>query len=280
VKLLNDKPIGIFDSGMGGLTVAREIIRALPKEKIIYFGDTARLPYGPRDLEEVRHFVFEIIEFLKTLDVKLVVIACNTGTAAGLRDAQAHFDLPIIGVIEPGARAAVQATVNRKVGVIATQGTINSSEYVKAIHNFDAGVEVYTQACPLLVDFVERGETRGERVKQVVGWYLEPLLKAQIDTLILGCTHYPLLASVIGKVATSRVELISSARETALEVKALLARRGHLRRNSSPAHRFLASGETTQFLKSGRRFLGREIRKVEKVDLGAFFAERNLVWLE
>lgn len=270
---MNDKPIGIFDSGVGGLTVAREMIRYLPKENIIYFGDTARLPYGPRDLNEVRGFVFEIIEFFQTLDVKLIVIACNTGTAAGLKDVQEHFNLPIVGVIEPGARGAVQATINRKVGVIATQGTINSSAYVKAIHAFDAGVEVYTQACPILVDFVEQGETRGGQVEQVLRFYLEPLLAAEIDTLILGCTHYPLLASAISKVVTPRVELISSAKETALEVKALLARRRHLRKNSSPRYRFIASGDVSQFLKLGRRFFGREIKQVERVDLRSFLSE-------
>jgi glutamate racemase len=265
---LNNKPIGIFDSGVGGLTVVREIIRYLPEEKIVYFGDTARVPYGPRNLNEVRGFVFEIAEFLRALDVKLIVIACNTGTAAGLKDAQEYFDIPIVGVIEPGARGAIQATISRKIGVIATQGTINSNEYIKAIHAFDAGVEVHAQACPMLVDFAEQGETRGKRVKQVIKWYLDPLTAAGIDTLILGCTHYPLLASAISNVVTSRIELISSARETAIEVKELLSRRKHRRKKGPrPAHRFLATGDVDQFMKLGQRFLGRRIKQVEKVNL-------------
>lgn len=266
---MNSKPIGIFDSGVGGLTVVRAVIEELPNEHIIYFGDTARVPYGPRDLNEVKGFVFEIVEFLQQEGVKIVVIACNTGTAAGLSDAQKYFDIPIIGVIEPGARGAVQATVNRRIGVIGTKGTIESSSYNKAIHAFDAGIDVYTQACPPFVEFVERGETTGPHIQTVVEGYLASLKRAQVDTVILGCTHYPLLTSVIGKVMGDKVKLINSATETAYEVRENLVRRGFLRNEKpAPAYRFIVSGDDKTFLSLSQRFLGRKIDEVEKASLG------------
>ncbi len=266
---MNNKPIGIFDSGVGGLTVVRAVLEELPNENIIYFGDTARVPYGPRDLNEVKGFVFEIVEFLQREGVKIVVIACNTGTAAGLADAQKYFDIPIIGVIEPGARAAVQATVNRRIGVIGTKGTINSSSYNKAIHAFDAGIDVYTQACPPFVEFVERGETTGSRIEAVVEKHVTSLKNAQVDTIILGCTHYPLLTSVISKEMGENVKLINSATETAYEVRENLTRRGSLRNEKSPQeYRFIVSGDDKVFLSLSQRFLGRKIDEVEKISLG------------
>lgn len=263
---MNNKPIGIFDSGIGGITVVREIINHLPNEDIIYFGDTARFPYGPRNLKEVKGFVFEIIDYLKTQDVKLVVIACNTGTAAGLREAQEKFDLPIIGVIEPGARGAVSATRNRKVGVIATEGTIKSNAYVEAIHAFDAGIEIYSGACPALVNFVEQGELKGENLRKQIIEYLNPVKEFGADTLILGCTHYPLLIPAISEVAGSFIELISSAKETAIEVKDILGRREHLKeKNEKPKHRFIASDGAEKFLNLGKMFLGSQIEEVEQI---------------
>ncbi len=262
-----EKAIGIFDSGLGGLTVVSEIIKQLPYEDLIYFADGARFPYGPRELEEVKGFVFEIIDFLKTKDVKFIVIACNTATAAGLPDAQDYYDIPIIGVIDPGAKGAVEATKNRKIGVIATQATIKSNSYVKAIQNYDSSVQVFTCACPPFVDFVERGETRGENVTRVVYSYLKPLIDAQVDTLILGCTHYPLLEKVVGEVMGSDVFLISSAKETAREIEAVLSHTECLRGARHPKYRFLTSGDEDKFRKFGSRFLGREIESVEKVDL-------------
>jgi glutamate racemase len=275
---LNNKPIGIFDSGIGGITVVREIINHLPNEDVIYFGDTARFPYGPRNLKEVKGFVFEIIEYLKTQDVKLVVIACNTGTAAGLKEAQKKFDLPVIGVIEPGARGAVLATRNRKIGIIATEGTIKSEAYVEAIRAFDAGVEIYSKACPGLVDFVEQGELEGEKLKKELIKYLNPIKETKADTLILGCTHYPLLIPAINEVTNSSFELINSAKEIAIEVKDILKRRGHLKASppfnspltkggqSGVKYRFIASDDADRFLKLGRMFLGYQIEKVEQVN--------------
>ncbi len=193
-----DNPVGIFDSGVGGLTVMQEIIKQLPYENLIYFGDTARVPYGPRPLEEVRGFVFEIINYLVEREVKLVVVACNTATAAGLIEAQAHFDVPVVGVIEPSARGAVQATRDRRVGVIGTVGTINSGAYSKAIRALDAGVTVYSAHCPKFVEIVEKGMISDAnflrpKTYNLAKTYLTPLLRVEIDSLILGCTHYPLL---------------------------------------------------------------------------------------
>lgn len=267
--VVNNKPIGIFDSGVGGLTVARAVLEELPNEHLIYFGDTARVPYGPRDLQEVKGFVFEIVTFLQSQGVKIIVIACNTGTAAGLVDAQRHFNIPIIGVIEPGARGAVQATVNRRVGVIGTKGTIESSAYQKTIQALDAGIEVFGQACPPFVEFAERGETTGQEITNVAQEYLKPLKEAQVDTVILGCTHYPLLTKVIAEVMGEDVKLINSATETAIEVRENLTRRGFLRaENTLLTHRFIVSGDEKAFLTLSQRFLGRKIEEVEKVSLG------------
>ncbi len=262
----SSRPIGIFDSGLGGLTVVREIIDTLPRESIIYFGDTARCPYGPRNLNEVKEFAFEIAHFLINEKIKLLVVACNTATAAALKDLQENFDLPIVGVIEPGARAAVLATKSRKVGVIGTVGTIESGIYPRIIYTLDAGIRVYAQACPELVDYVERGEIKGERVREVVKSYLVPLKEFGVDTLILGCTHYPLLEKVISEVMGEKVKIISSARETAKEIKEMLERKDLLRRKGKPKYRFISSGDQDSFLKLGKMFLGKEITAVEKVD--------------
>lgn len=268
-----DKPIGIFDSGVGGLTVAKEVIRLLPYENIIYVGDTKRVPYGPRDLSEVKQFVFEIINFLLSQNVKLIVIACNTGTAAALTEAQQHFTIPLIGVIEPGARAAVQATRFRRIGVIGTVGTVNSQAYVKAIHALDAGVTVFSAACPKFVEIVEKGmisEANFLRPKtyNLAKGYLTPLLRAGIDSLILGCTHYPLLKELLQKVVGRDIVLISSAEETALEVKLTLERKGQLRQERSlPKYCFYATGDTEQFAYLGSRFLGRKIVEVNHLEV-------------
>lgn len=266
-----DNPIGIFDSGVGGLTVAREIIRQLPEENIVYFGDTLRVPYGPRPLPQVKDLVFEIVEMLIERGVKLIVIACNTGTAAGLIEAQAKYDVPIVGVIEPGARGAVQATRNRRVGVIGTVGTIDSGAYSKAVRALDAGVTVYSAPCPKFVDIVEQGMISDAnflrpKTYNLAKAYLTPLLRAQIDTLILGCTHYPLLSALLEKVSRSDAQLISSALETAVEVRTILERRGQLRSGSgAPTYHFAASANVKQFAALGGRFLGRKISDVELV---------------
>lgn len=265
---MNEAPIGIFDSGVGGLTVVRAIMTRLPGESIIYFGDNARGPYGPRSIQEVREFALEISSFLENMGVKLIVIACNSATSAGLLDVQRRCRVPVLGVVEPGARGAVQATLNRRIGVIGTVVTIRSRAYLRAIRALDAGATVISRACPTLVDFVERGEVEGPRVEAEVARYLLPLKRKGIDTLVLGCTHYPLLKEVIGRVMGPGVRLISSDEEVAREVEENLCRRGYLRGSDSPpTYRFMCSGDVEQAVSLGRIFLGPEVEKVERVRL-------------
>ncbi|PKQ37493.1 MAG: glutamate racemase [Actinobacteria bacterium HGW-Actinobacteria-1] len=267
-------PIGVFDSGLGGLTVAREIMRTLPEESLVYLGDSARCPYGPRDRSDVREFVLEIGSWLAKRPVKLIVIACNTATAAGLPLAQRVFDVPVIGVVEPGARAAVQATVNRRVGVIATVGTVESGAYSRAVRALDAGVTVFSAAAPRFVDVVEAGLRMDD--SPIEEWmshtadvfirpsfyeisrdYLDPLKRAGIDTLVLGCTHFPLLSPAIQQVVGPQVRLISSAEETAREVAETLAARGQLaERSGAPVREFHTTGDATEFENLGSRILG------------------------
>jgi len=278
-------PIGVFDSGLGGLTVAREIARALPEESLVYLGDTARCPYGPRDLSEVRRFVLEIGTWLERHPVKLIVIACNTATAAGLVLAQRAFSVPVIGVVEPGARAAVMATRNRRVGVIGTVGTIESGAYSQAVRSLDAGVTVFSAATPFFVDIVEEGLRRGngpveDLLADAAGvfvrpsfygisrGYLDPLKRSDIDTLVLGCTHFPLLSAAIQSVTGPRVRLISSAAETAREVAETLSRRGHLApAGSVPRLTFSTTGDTGEFERLGSRVFGSPIGPVSHVAL-------------
>ncbi len=263
---VNEAPIGIFDSGLGGLTVMKAVMRRLPRESIIYFGDSARGPYGPRDIAEIRRFAVELALYLEGLGVKIVIIACNSATSAGLLEAQRACKVPVLGVVEPGARGAVQATLNRRIGVIGTRATVRSRSYPRAIHALDAGARVFSRACPTLVDFVERGEVEGERVEQEVRGYLEPLLKRGVDTMVLGCTHYPLLRGVIAGVAGEGVNLISSDQEVAREVEENLVRRGFLRdRGKPPTHRFLFTGDVDKAKELGRLFLGPEVSEVERV---------------
>jgi len=282
---MQNLPIGIFDSGLGGLTVAGEIMRVLPHESVVYLGDTARCPYGPRDSDEVRRFVLEIGQWLTGHQVKLIVIACNTASAAALALAQRTFDVPVIGVVEPGARAAVKATVNRRVGVIGTVGTVASGAYSTAVRALDAGVTVFSVATPRFVDVVEQGLRMGTgtledwlaemtdvfirpSIYEMARDYLDPLKRNGVDTLVLGCTHFPLLSSAIGQVVGPNVRLISSAEETAREVADTLAARGHLA--SSDAGRreiFATTGETDEFRDLGARVLGRPIEAVSHVPL-------------
>jgi glutamate racemase len=282
---MKSAPIGIFDSGLGGLTVAREIARTLPSESLIYFGDTARCPYGPRDLSDVRRFVVEIGTWLEGRGVKLIVVACNTATAAGLALAQQVFGVPVIGVIEPGARAAVMATVNRHIGVIGTVGTVDSGAYSRAIRTLDAGVTVFSAATPRFVDIVEEGlrldagAVEGllaasadvfvrPSFYEMARDYLDPLKRSGVDTLVLGCTHFPLLSAAIGQVMGPRVRLISSAEETASEVAETLARRDHL---AGVGHRatyaFATTGELDEFGRLGSRVFGNALSDIEGVSL-------------
>jgi glutamate racemase len=258
------RPIGVFDSGVGGLTVLSEIRDRLPYEHTIYFGDTARVPYGVRDLDEVRGFAFEIIRYLISLNVKIVVVACNTATAAALEAAQAEFDIPIVGVIVPGARAAVLETRNRHIGVLATKSTVQSGAYRRVVHNLDAGIEVHERAAPRFVPLIERGIVDGLELEKTAQEYLAPLKKQQVDAVILGCTHYPLISAPINRILGPEVRLISSAGQTALEVGRILSRRGYLRRPKHPEDKghsaYLCSADPEEFAALGSRFLEETIQ--------------------
>ena len=263
-------PIGVFDSGIGGLTVVRELMRQLPDEDIIYFGDTARVPYGPKSPETVTRYSHEITSFLQDQGVKNVVVACNTATAHAVESLREHFDLPITGVIEPGARAALRASGARRIGVVGTLGTVTSGAYERAIHALEEDVYVIARACPLFVPFVEEGWQDHPAIDLVARDYLTPLRDTGIDTLVLGCTHYPLLKSVIARAIGPDIRMIDSAEETAGEVARVLADRGlrHPPRDDAPTHRFIASDVPEQFRNVGKRFLGSAIDHVETVTLG------------
>lgn len=259
-----DRPIGIFDSGIGGLTVARAIIDQLPRENLIYFGDTARLPYGPRPLDEVRKFALEIMDGLVQEDVKVLVVACNSAASAALADARDRYQVPVVSVIEPGVKAAIAATRNGRIGLIGTHATVASGSYEAAVRATRADVELFSRACPRFVDFVEHGDTTSEELVDLAAEYLEPLARAEVDTLILGCTHYPLLSGVLQYVAGDNVVLISSAEATATEVFARLKNDNLLNPSHRRAsHRFVASSEKGAFSDLGRRFLGPEFGRVE-----------------
>ncbi|MFC9446312.1 glutamate racemase [Bacillus cereus] len=258
--------IGVLDSGVGGLTVASEIIRQLPKESIYYIGDNKRCPYGPRSVEEVQSFVFEMVEFLKQFPLKALVVACNTAAAAVLTALQEALSIPVIGVIHPGARAAIKVTKKGEIGVIGTVGTIQSNMYEKALHELDTYLEVHSHACPTLATVVEHQLEDTAYVTQQVKQALLPLTKEDIDTLILGCTHYPLLESYIKKELGEDVTIISSAEETAIELSTILQHKGILSDNLNPKHRFFTTGSVLSFEHIAERWLGYEI-SVEGVNL-------------
>jgi len=262
-------PIGVFDSGIGGLTVVRELVRQLPHEHIIYFGDTARVPYGPKSPDTVRRYSNEIATWLTQQHVKVIVVACNTATAHALEHLQRDFPLPVIGVVQPGARAAVCASRNRRIGVIGTLGTINSGAYERAIHAISSDAEVVAQACPLFVPLVEEGWLDTEATRLIAREYLQPFTSDHIDTLVLGCTHYPLLKPMLAELVGRDVRLIDSAEETAAETCRVLTERDLVAPPGSVGtHRFVASDAPDHFLRQGQRFLGAAIDEVEKVTLG------------
>ena len=255
-------PIGIFDSGVGGLTVARAIIDQLPGESILYSGDTARGPYGVRPLAQVRTYALEIMDQLVAAGVKAIVIACNTASAAMLRDARERYQIPVVEVIQPAVRRAVSATRSGKVGVIGTNATIDSKAYLDA---FAAApqLSITSKACPLFVEYVESGRTSGDEITKVAQDYLNPMKSAQIDTLVLGCTHYPLLTGVISYVMGNNVTLVSSAEETAKDLFRTLVEADLLSdQPNQVSHRFVATGDPDKFATLARRFLGPEVLTV------------------
>jgi glutamate racemase len=254
----------MFDSGVGGLTVARAVIDLLPQEDLIYFGDTARCPYGPRSAEEIRRFALEIMDVLVAEDIKLLVVACNSAASAALEEAQERYEVPIVSVIEPAARAAVAATRNRRIGVIGTAATIASGAYDRAIQETKANVQLFSQACPRFVEFVERGDTASDELTKIAEGYLQVLKDEDVDTVILGCTHYPLLSGVIHYVMGEEVVLVSSAEATANDVYSRLKDDGSLKATGEPGrHRFIASSERGMHGELSRLLLGPAFAETE-----------------
>ncbi|MDD5156331.1 MAG: glutamate racemase [Candidatus Omnitrophica bacterium] len=260
------KAIGVFDSGLGGLTVVRELIRQLPYEDIVYFGDTARVPYGTKSRETIIRFSTEDILFLLKHDVKLICVACNTASSVALSAVKGHFKVPIVGVIAPGAKEAISATQNKRIGVLGTRSTVKSRAYDTQIKKLDPGAQVTAVACPLFVPFVEEDWLSGKVILEVARAYLKPLKDAKVDTVILGCTHYPLLKPVIKKVLGERVVLIDSARQVAGEVRKILAKGGQLNKKRASRRRFYVSDNPEGFSKLARRFLGKSAQNVMKVN--------------
>ena len=262
-------PIGVFDSGIGGLTVVHELMRQLPHESIIYFGDTARVPYGPKSPDTVRRYSREISAYLVDQGVKAVVVACNTATAHGLGALREELPLPVVGVVEPGARAAVAASHGQAIGVIGTAGTISSGAYDRAIRDLLPAARIVARSCPLFVPLVEEGWTTGEVARLVAHEYLDPIRDEGIDALVLGCTHYPLLKPLLSEIVGADVRLIDSAQETAGETARVLDElRLRAAPDARPAYRFIASDAPDTFLRLGQRFLGETIDRVETLTLG------------
>lgn len=255
-------PIGVFDSGLGGLTVLRSLIDLLPDEPVVYFGDTGRFPYGPKPAEEVRGYALEIGDLLVARGARLLVVACNSAAAAALDCLRDRLPVPVVGVVEPGVASAVRATRNGRIGVIGTVGTIESGAYQRAAHAIDPGLDLACVACPGFVEFVESGDVDSDEIRALATSLLAPLRDSGVDTLVLGCTHYPLLARTIGAVMGRGVVLVSSADETAFAVRALIGG-AHTRPPEPAPHAFITSGDVATFQRLGARFLGPEVTDVE-----------------
>jgi glutamate racemase len=266
-----EAPIGVFDSGVGGLTVAREIMRNLPNERIVYFGDTARVPYGSKSKETIIRFSQQIIRFMRTQEVKAIVIACNTASALALDTVEQELDIPIIGVVKPGARVAATTTRNGRIGVIGTESTINSHMYRRLIQEYDPNITVYGKACPLFVPLVEEGWLKDPVTKEVARRYLEELLAQDIDTLILGCTHYPLLRSLVAEIVGDRVTLVNPAYETAKDLERLLAQQGIAnpgeKAPGKEPYRFFVSDAADKFKNFANSILPYDIETIRKINI-------------
>ena len=263
----DNRPIGIFDSGVGGLTVVDQIWKILPNENIVYFGDTARVPYGTKSKETVTKFSVENVEFLMKHDVKLVLVACNTASSLSLDFLKRCFRVPMIGVIEPGAREAVSTTRNSRIGVIGTRATISSGAYEKGIKKLSRNASVYAQSCPLFVPLVEEGWIDKPVAREIAGIYLRPLKEKSVDTLILGCTHYPLLKTIIKKVMGQKVALVDSAKEVAKEARDILDANGIMNRSRSKgSSKFFVSDEPARFIGIGEYFLKKRIICLKKAE--------------
>lgn len=273
---INEKsnaPIGVFDSGVGGLTVVKEIMSALPGESIVYYGDTARVPYGSKSAETITAYSRQIAKFLMSQDVKAIVVACNTASALALETIKAEFDVPFVGVVKPGAKMAAQATRNKRIGIIATEGTISSGIYEQFLKATSPEVEVFGKACPLFVPLAEEGWLEDEVTRQVAERYLSELKEKQVDALVLGCTHYPLLRNVIGEIMGDGVTLVNPAYETAKELKYVLED-NHILRNTEeagvPVHKFYVSDGAEKFRRFANTILTCEHLEVEDVAVKSF----------
>lgn len=271
---LRNAPVGIFDSGVGGLTVAREVMRNLPHERIIYFGDTARVPYGSKSKETIIRYSRQIIRFLMTQGVKAIVIACNTASAFALEEIKKEIEIPILGVIQPGAKVACAATKNKKIGVIGTEGTVRSQIYTKFVQQWDSEIEVIGKACPLFVPLVEEGWLKDPVTDEVAQRYLSELKEKGIDTLVLGCTHYPLLRSTVRKVMGDEVTLVNPAYETALELKELLCA-SHLERQEKEEqdgekYQFFVSDAADKFKQFANSILPYDIETTRQIQIEEF----------
>ncbi len=267
MTLKRDRPIGIFDSGIGGLTVVKEIIEALPNEDIIYFGDTARLPYGNKSPQTVIKFSSENVKFLLRFGVKFIIVACNTSSSLALPSLRKRFQVPILGVVKPAVKKAVEISPTGRIGIIATRSTVASMCYQRQVKRMGLRFKSFAQACPLFVPLAEEGWLDNQVTLEVARQYLRPLVKKNIDTLILGCTHYPLLKKVIRKVLGKKIQFVDSAQELAAQAREILAKKalGSRRKPTSAKRRFYVSDEPLRFKKIGRRFLGKRIKSVQKV---------------
>lgn len=265
---MDNRPIGVFDSGLGGLTVLKEIMSSMPGESIVYFGDNGRAPYGNKSKETVIKYTFQDIRFLLNQDIKMMVIACNTMSACSIKQVKNTFDIPVIEVVEPGATAAVRESKSKKIGVIGTTNTVNSGVYENAIEHIDSQVEVFSKACPLFVPLAEEGWWENDIAERIAREYLLSLKEYNIDTLVLGCTHYPILYNTISKVMGPEVSLVSSAQEVARVVKDLIVKNDIARDPEiDPVYRYYTSDNVEVFESFGSRILGKEIHSVEKVDI-------------
>lgn len=263
-----NKPIGIIDSGVGGLTVTKEVMRQLPNEEIIYLGDTKRCPYGPRNPEEVKEFTWQLTNFLLTKDIKMLIIACNTATAVALEDIQSKLDIPVLGVIAPGARTAIKVTKSKKIGVLGTEITIKTKAYESALKDMSEDVTVSGLACPKFVPLVESGQFEGELTDRIINETLANFSNLEMDTLILGCTHYPHLEKAIAKVMGPHVKIISSGDETAYEASAILHHKHMLRKKKQvPVHRFYTTGSIKKFKSIADTWLNGDFNNVYHIDL-------------
>lgn len=276
MRIIMDRnaPIGVFDSGVGGLTVAREIMRQIPNERIVYFGDTARVPYGSKSKDTIIKYSRQIIRFLKTEDVKAIVIACNTASAFALEEIEKELDIPIIGVVKPGALVAANTTRNKKVGIIATEGTINSGIYTDYLKAIDSDIAVVGKACPLFVPLVEEGMLEDSVTTEVATRYLNYLRNEDIDTLILGCTHYPLIRDTIGKIMGEKVNLVNPAYETALQLKQLLKEHNIANvkeyESASIMYRFYVSDAAEKFSRFANSIMPFDIMPARQIDIDKY----------